>query len=94
MLNIQSVGIKKYKGEPALFTKPSLLICSSLETVIKLGRMRTSKLSDPSVEHSVTADRKRACSRDETGFTSFLSMTLQERPSPQDTGYFVNSAST
>ena len=48
MLNIQSVGIKKYKDEPALFTKPSLLICTCLETVIKLGCMRTIKFNFPS----------------------------------------------
>ena len=76
MLDIQSVGIKKSEGEPALLTKTSLLICACLETVIDLVRMRTIRpsvfLFPPSVERSSTAEGKRACSRDETGFNEFL----------------------
>ena len=76
MLGIQSVGIKKSEDEPALLTKPTLLISTCLETGIKHGHMPTIKpsgiLFPPSVERSFTADRKCACSRDETRFNEFF----------------------
>ena len=78
MLDIQSVGIKKSKGEPALLIKPSLLICACFETVIEQHahnqtfRFLISPDFAASVERSVTADRKRAGSWDEITFNEFL----------------------
>ena len=93
MLNIKSVHIKKYKGEPALFTKPSLLICTCLETVILVACAQSNfPTQASSVRSPLTGNAHALGTR--LDLTSFLLMTLQQQPSSQDTGYFVNSAST
>ena len=86
-LDIQSVGIRKSEGEPALLTKTSLLICACLETVIDIVRMRTIRPSvfyfsqASSVRPPLTGNAHALGTRPD--LMNFFLVTLQQRPSFQ-----------